>query len=1127
MSNGVRARAGKAATPAHDEGGAAAAVVWRRPAARAEACAAPPLVFPSGAARKVTRGDDAAPPSAESFTHVGGARLGRDFGLVRTRGSSPPPPIQTKLVVGRHDDAYEQEADRVAAQVVSMPAARAGGERPAGIRAGSAPAAIRRACAACAAAKKDEDEHVIRAKSGGGHAPTPTPEFGERLGAARGGGRPLAAGERSFFEPRFGHDFSRVRVHTGETAAHMARSIDARAFTSGQDIFVGAGQYDPSSERGRKLMAHELTHVVQQAPHIARAEAEEESCLSGHREYSSESLNPPLVLDGTRYHYRIWGTLRQGENSDTLAVRVLDGWMRRQFGPLSPAAYKKMMSFAVRNLTDGQAIPLVPACQYFMPVNRAALAHLLRLSGAVAREKAKEARKDEEAAKPAESAQPAETPAPGEGTTTPGTPPAKGERTAVPPAPKAVKGEPDEKKAEGEPKGDLAGLAGAVEEAKRLSTQPALRKDWDVLKDSKLAANYLDVLQHYAGRALTPEDTAAAADGLTEEELTKITAGKPLLRVLTDLYTQGYGEFKAAGGSDQEEFFRLEEMIVEQFTRGNPTATHNYLKIGYGVPEKEVLGIVQRSTGILYYDDRPQPLPGRDGGVRDKGYIATRPDKDQFDINIAAIGDPGLRLFLTSLKQNFGDPVVVTDQAAVFYLNNIKLVSAEVQKGLAAETREKFQEMLGPFILFLAGHALSTFLMAAAYPPIAALGLALKGFLLGWGYVMNIEFGAGALSKLLDAAYHLTRIEVDEAKKMTRLSEKHLAAAAEPLRQMAADIALMSATHALGKILRQVQKGERKARIDCTECELKGGAGEKLAEAKAEGKAAEAKPEGKAAEAKPEAKAGPAPRPPEVTAAINELLYAIGFDRLPSAQQQRFMGKLEAFLELRKQDQLAALTDFTELARPKGIPRRRSSKADDAETWLDYLNAGRRIMGRAYAALQAELSDMLIKARTKSQIIRGPSSSGDVEGGTFAVAKSNVPQLANMTFEGASPRAGGRMPAKPAFESPSPHGSAQGHAEHVLVEDINRKLEDAIAADPTKNLKPEDIEGTIWVHVEQEVCPNCSAGLLSEAQAGVLKQFSLKFRKITLEITAEGTNEVIVVRNGTSPYKGETSPDVK
>ena len=77
-------------------------------------------------------------------------------------------------------------------------------------------------------------------------------------------GQPLNATTRAFMEPRFGHDFSQVSVHTEARAAESARAVNALAYTVGRDIVFGTGQYVPGTRKGRRLLAHELTHVVQQ-----------------------------------------------------------------------------------------------------------------------------------------------------------------------------------------------------------------------------------------------------------------------------------------------------------------------------------------------------------------------------------------------------------------------------------------------------------------------------------------------------------------------------------------------------------------------------------------------------------------------------------------------------------------------------------------------------------------------------------------------------------------------------------------------------------------------------------------------------------------------------------------------
>ncbi len=137
-------------------------------------------------------------------------------------------PIQTKLGVGHSNDAFEREADRLAAQVLSRaePASRA--QRESGLQQSR-------------------------------QAPT----AGSLIGQI-GAGRPLPERTRTFFESRFGHDFGGVRVHADQRAASAAQSANARAFTMGQTVVFDRGQYAPETSSGRRLLAHELTHVVQQ-----------------------------------------------------------------------------------------------------------------------------------------------------------------------------------------------------------------------------------------------------------------------------------------------------------------------------------------------------------------------------------------------------------------------------------------------------------------------------------------------------------------------------------------------------------------------------------------------------------------------------------------------------------------------------------------------------------------------------------------------------------------------------------------------------------------------------------------------------------------------------------------------
>jgi hypothetical protein len=190
--------------------------------------------------------------------------------------SGPPPwPVQARLQVGGVDDPLEREADRVAERVMRMPAAVS-------VSASSGGEIVRRTCASCARedddgmtvrrmcrscsdeADREEQAELSRKERGGAStlAGTAAPPIVREV--VRSPGRPLDPATRAFFEPRFGHDFSQVRIHSDGRAAASAQAVNAVAYTVGKNVVFGAARYAPHTASGRGLLAHELAHVVQQ-----------------------------------------------------------------------------------------------------------------------------------------------------------------------------------------------------------------------------------------------------------------------------------------------------------------------------------------------------------------------------------------------------------------------------------------------------------------------------------------------------------------------------------------------------------------------------------------------------------------------------------------------------------------------------------------------------------------------------------------------------------------------------------------------------------------------------------------------------------------------------------------------
>lgn len=220
------------------------------------------------------------------------------------------PYIQTKLEVGAVNDPLEREADTIADRVLRMPSRPAGatGSAPQPPTVTSSPVAPRRACDSCEAEDEDlrrtvelpvlrtcsaceaEDDELRRSSDGqleqASHLTQPLlrrePAAGARGGQTsrpfttrvhnlqREGGRPLNAAARGFLEPRFGVSLDSVRTHADGRAGALAKSIGARAFTLGQHVFFAPGQLRPQSQSGMRLLAHEVTHTLQQTPGLVR-----------------------------------------------------------------------------------------------------------------------------------------------------------------------------------------------------------------------------------------------------------------------------------------------------------------------------------------------------------------------------------------------------------------------------------------------------------------------------------------------------------------------------------------------------------------------------------------------------------------------------------------------------------------------------------------------------------------------------------------------------------------------------------------------------------------------------------------------------------------------------------------
>jgi hypothetical protein len=147
--------------------------------------------------------------------------------------------LQPKLTVGDIDDPAEREADAVATRVIGAPA----GSKTSGL--------------------SNQEQSFFQRHPARQDSSSSVPGIVEQV--LHSAGRPLDPATRAFFEPRLGQDLRHVRVHTDQSASDSAQSIHALAYTAGRDIAFARGRYSPHTEEGKRLLAHELVHTVQQA----------------------------------------------------------------------------------------------------------------------------------------------------------------------------------------------------------------------------------------------------------------------------------------------------------------------------------------------------------------------------------------------------------------------------------------------------------------------------------------------------------------------------------------------------------------------------------------------------------------------------------------------------------------------------------------------------------------------------------------------------------------------------------------------------------------------------------------------------------------------------------------------
>lgn len=171
-----------------------------------------------------------------------------------------PVSVQTKLTINTPGDKYEQEADRMADQVMKK-------ENTSSPNLSHQNVSLQRKCAAC---EKDEDKVTLMRKNESNGGMLVDSSVASQLNSSKAEGMPLPAATKGFMEDSFGTSFSRVRIHADSKAAEMNKGIQAKAFTYGPHIYFNQGEYNPDTRQGKRLLVHELTHTLQQEKGLSR-----------------------------------------------------------------------------------------------------------------------------------------------------------------------------------------------------------------------------------------------------------------------------------------------------------------------------------------------------------------------------------------------------------------------------------------------------------------------------------------------------------------------------------------------------------------------------------------------------------------------------------------------------------------------------------------------------------------------------------------------------------------------------------------------------------------------------------------------------------------------------------------
>ena len=224
---------------------------------------AEPFFSPKTVQPKLTIGspNDVYEQQADAVADQVVAKLSQPDSKLDTQNSKPTPSVQRQNIASEPEEKLqlkENELEKTEEKLQMKPIFESLATPPPP----SDEDTVQRKCADCD--KEDKEKVPIQKKNNGDTEGSASADLSSRLSNSKGGGSPLSDGVRGPMESAIGADFSGVRIHTGSESVQMNRELNAQAFAHGNDVYFGAGKYNPSSASGQHLLAHELVHTVQQ-----------------------------------------------------------------------------------------------------------------------------------------------------------------------------------------------------------------------------------------------------------------------------------------------------------------------------------------------------------------------------------------------------------------------------------------------------------------------------------------------------------------------------------------------------------------------------------------------------------------------------------------------------------------------------------------------------------------------------------------------------------------------------------------------------------------------------------------------------------------------------------------------